>query len=830
MADSGLRDAVKLLLQSGAGMDFYVRGGETDYSPVDWLLQQPLSANTLALCEILLPFNTSKINTLIWLVQHQDQEAPLTTKGIDMLVKNGTNVNALWKESDVKTLWRSGEYHNNEGMMCNIYQFFMDFGLAECSVICFVSTTQVLECLKMHGVNLNIQNCKGQTALHGNLSPDRLSLLLSQGASADLRDDQGQLPSHAAVLKRQPPRWEDLRRLIESQSEGVHAKTNSGLTYLHLARLHTGGDRMELVKNLLGIGADPNTRAGHPPSMGQTAVHLWLQEDKLDESLEIYFDHPGFEPNVADENGTTYLHLACALGRMDRVRRLLDLGADPTAQDRKGNFVLTMAKDLEIPRLLLQNPLLQRWVSTSSQVVRRQISYFSRDFAHLPIAGKLLELMTNPNVIDANGEALLHEITGQPSVLREITDQPRFEYLLPQLIRHPNFNPNTRTTLGKTGLMSAVLSGNWEYIPILLEGGADPNIRNESGDTALHQICRFSYNRLNHGPRGESYFFEKLVAWPSIDIEARNHDGQTSLHVAYIVHSGQSYQARELLKYGADPEALDNNGNTPQKAREEQLRKSQEVEAQRLKVKQEAQRLKVEEEAQRLKIKQEAERLKAKEEEEWTPDRVRREAKFDRKLDCGWVSGPYYIWLPVRSWWTYDDADTWMMDFTFYVNSGQVRPKDGIPTMCQSIRALESIFKTKFGLISIASPFYGIFFKDSLLGENMPSHGKSESCFDRVFEWASLCFGSMKCMLRFDRAVYWELVELCKRSEDAARDDWANLPKYPLNMYDHRVAASAADIRRCSSDYEKHVKKLVLLREALKDVKSFSSSPPVRRR
>ena len=89
-------------------------------------------------------------------------------------------------------------------------------------------------------------------------------------------------------------------------------------------------------------------------------------------------------------------------------------------------------------------------------------------------------------------------------------------------------------------------------IEALIAGGADPNVRNKSGNTPLHDAAR-----ANRNPEVTRVLLESMA-----NLAARDNRGRTPLHQA--AQSGKSPAVIDLLlEAGADPNARDAEGKTP---------------------------------------------------------------------------------------------------------------------------------------------------------------------------------------------------------------------------------------------------------------------------
>lgn len=99
------------------------------------------------------------------------------------------------------------------------------------------------------------------------------------------------------------------------------------------------------------------------------------------------------------------------------------------------------------------------------------------------------------------------------------------------------------------GIWSAALGGDLERVRSFLKKGADPNMKDQAGYTALHYASRAAHQPvcellLDHGACANS----------------QTHGGATALHRA--AYCGHINIVQLLLKHGADPGLTDDDGST----------------------------------------------------------------------------------------------------------------------------------------------------------------------------------------------------------------------------------------------------------------------------
>uniref|UniRef100_A0ABD2X5G6 Uncharacterized protein n=1 Tax=Trichogramma kaykai TaxID=54128 RepID=A0ABD2X5G6_9HYME len=266
---------------------------------------------------------------------------------------------------------------------------------------------------------------------------------------------------------------------------------------------------------------------GKPLLLRETAIHYVARRgvrDWISKIRELFKIYDKFNANYIDEFGNTHFHAACMSGCVDIVEKFLELGQDPNCiVERTGISALHLA---------LHN---KRW-----------------DVAQL-----LLRSHADPNLTAKNGTAPLHIIcqrklgdfpTGMIKSLFECSDG-RYH---PVLVDVKDF------TYGVTPLHLALQVRHAEVVELLLRRGANPNLANNEGSTALHIIC----DKATHEGDSDELLFDLLEKyWPPRDIQARTHEwGRTPLHGAAMY--GKRQMIEKLLRKGADPNTVNKAGWT----------------------------------------------------------------------------------------------------------------------------------------------------------------------------------------------------------------------------------------------------------------------------
>ncbi|OQR91353.1 ankyrin repeat protein [Achlya hypogyna] len=346
--------------------------------------------------------------------------------------------------------------------------------------------------------------------------------------------------------------------LSEVKLRGVGLQT-MGTTLLVLA---VQAHDLDAIETLLAHGLDPNAWDSQ-----EITPLIAATQKGYSEVVEMLLRHH-VNVNTITPCGVTALQEACRFGHVAMAERLLELGADTEACGEDGVTALCLAfdnNDIATAELLHRykaNPNVSLW---GNPLFLLSVDIHSVDFMKLLVEVYDIDV----NQTDANGNTALMLATRRG--FNDIVD-----YLLPKsdvnLVAHP----------GYSALAIAAAAGNLPLVELLVAHGAKVEPDSTTEEAPLEAASA----------QGRVAVVEYLV--PLVrDVDRMNAEGTTALYSAVfngmenvlgslcrranldlVMKNGATYLCAAcfdgnlplvegLLRYGANPNAADLEGNTP---------------------------------------------------------------------------------------------------------------------------------------------------------------------------------------------------------------------------------------------------------------------------
>ena len=447
-----------------------------------------------------------------------------------------------------------------------VYDYHMDFNDKDC-----LSFKMALEnerdeiALRLfdYGCDPKAKDEHGRSLLHIACEKGRLgvvrALILNQHLELNDQDSDGNTPLMLTIKKNH---GKVALTLLTQYGCYPNTKDNDGNSPLHVAcmkgnltifqALVSHGMALESDMLILAIansqnevvfallseyGCDPNTKDND----GNSPLHVACIKGNLD-IVKVLISH-GADLNSLDSGNDTPITLAVKNGREEVVLTLIrEYGCDPNTKDSRGRSLLRLA--LEKRRY----NLFKKLMNTCNFDLNAQ-----DDFNETPLMlAVIYESIMRRKYMSKNfHHLLLEEVLLHGKLMHDTPfDAIKPEELVSNVIRQYNVDPNLKYGEdGDTLFMKAVRYERCEIMKLLIsDHGCDPNIK---GYFPLHVACKKSDLNLIEG-----------LIKHGADPNAIDEFGNTPLMLAVKNNSNKNVLS-VLTQYGCDPNTKDNDGNSP---------------------------------------------------------------------------------------------------------------------------------------------------------------------------------------------------------------------------------------------------------------------------
>ena len=361
--------------------------------------------------------------------------------------------------------------------------------------------SEAAETLVEHGADCTFQDNSGDSPLHvllrsWNVSVEKIRLLLKGGANPNVKNDKGFMPLHGVASS---SKMKDSILLLSQHGANFDARTPTGRSVImtYLTRLNSFSDPDD-IKDTLRImqkaGGQMNSQDFH----GSTVLHY------LSNGQDLALDLPtlvslGADIRAIDFEGNSILHYAARVmpsyspsRSKSTLESILEMGVEPSVKNNSGQTPFHIAsgsqeaysstQGLDPFETLLSpkyNPTVDLPDNKGVCPIHLAASVSESRLRRLVESGADLERVTSEELSALHVAARARQSNIVGLLTQFYVSQGRTSF-----IDHVD---NT----GRTALHYACRSGMFESVAILLDGGANPNIKDKLQMTAIDMCSEF---------------------------------------------------------------------------------------------------------------------------------------------------------------------------------------------------------------------------------------------------------------------------------------------------------------------------------------------------
>lgn len=389
---------------------------------------------------------------------------------------------------------------------------------------------ELVEALINAGALIDAADKRGDTPLHlaaYSHNIQSVELLLKAGAKVNIANKKKQTPVHKAAVFC----GEEVFNMMFPQAD-FEAEDERKNRPLHVAAKY---QNLSFVDKLLQV----KVKESIYNSDGDDPLMAALKGLNSNELLETRLISRAQKAVFYNKNKETYLHAAATNGKAHAIKRLLAKGADVNARDSRGVTPIVRAlrhRKKQAADILISEGADLSVVDEDGRTLLHMMAFWLNEKTTLDKFIRVIDV----NSVDKRGRSPLHEIAYWGHVKNAID------------IIASGAKVNLQANNGQTPIFDAVKSNNAAMTELLINRGTHINLPDASGDTVLKAAIKSQYKNLQ---------VISLLLTAGANPNIHNKYGETALHEA--VGTGDIDVVKLLMQHKARVTARDKFGKTP---------------------------------------------------------------------------------------------------------------------------------------------------------------------------------------------------------------------------------------------------------------------------
>lgn len=316
---------------------------------------------------------------------------------------------------------------------------------------------ETAEVLLKYKADVYSKNNNQQSPLHTSKSYKITELIIEAGTNIHSQDINGDTALHSFIKRGDVL---SAKFIIENGAD-VLVKNNNGDSPLHLAPMHQNG--IHSLKILMDSGAKVNIKNKD----GNTPLHLgvWFQNESFVENILSKYKA---KSNIKNNNGDTPLHLATRNSDLIEIMDTLIKHGESKMVETQNNY-----GERPIHTAVWRNPKSKKGYKYDSNILKGLLFLVQQHNADI-------------NAKTIKGNTALHILTENSKDLKSIAF----------LAEQQNITIDAQNNEKQTPLHLAVLENFAGAVDIYLKNGADYNIKDAQGQTALELAKQMNHPKV----------------------------------------------------------------------------------------------------------------------------------------------------------------------------------------------------------------------------------------------------------------------------------------------------------------------------------------------